>query len=263
MPRDESSVFAEARKQHAGSGGVSPGTFCRSAGNILTGRAHGRADLGMNGTGVNDALLLAALAGGDAGAARELYGRHCRAILRFALALTDDPATAEDIVHDTFIELLHRPGNYDIARGSVRGYLYGIARHQVSRRLRSARPVPVEADVIDSEAQGDAGEETERAEDIDRIRAALRTLPLPFREVIVWCELEELPYVTVAGILRCPIGTVRSRLHRARALLAETLQSLRPATGNARPVSPGSGDRVDHMTSVDGPLIPAVRRGPS
>lgn len=230
----------------------------------------------MNGTPADDALLIAALARGDEHAARELYARHCRAMLRFALALTDDPAAAEDIVHDTFIELLRRPGNYDVARGSVRGYLYGIARHQVSRRLRSARSVPVEPDVIENQATGDWGDEpetlsaadaggtledeTERAQNIERIRAALRTLPLPFREVIVWCELEELPYAAVAAILQCPIGTVRSRLHRARALLAEALQSLRPATDSASRANPGSVDRTDR---VGPPLIPAVRRGPS
>jgi RNA polymerase sigma-70 factor, ECF subfamily len=230
----------------------------------------------MNGTPADDALLIAALASGDADAARELYGRHCRAILRFALALTDDPATAEDIVHDTFIELLHRPRNYQSARGSVRAYLFGIARHQVSRRLRSARPVPLEPDLAENPAAGDdrdepvtssgaqAGgtveDETERAQNIERIRAALRTLPLPYREVIVWCELEELPYVTVAGILRCPIGTVRSRLHRARALLAERLGLLRPVADTGPQANPGSGDCIDR---IDRPLIPAVRRGPS
>jgi RNA polymerase sigma-70 factor (ECF subfamily) len=51
-------------------------------------------------------------------------------------------------------------------------------------------------------------------------------LPLPHREVIALCDLEELPYTTVASILDCPIGTVRSRLHRARALLTLRLVSL-------------------------------------
>lgn len=196
----------------------------------------------MNGHGVDDdASLVASLAGGNAAAAHELYRRHCRAILRFALAMTDNIATAEDIVHDTFIELLFRPGNYDGTRGSVRAYLYGIARHLIARRLRSTALVVVEPDAADEQPEvDDAGErarlpvpalsttpedETERALYIERVRAAIGTLPLWYREVIAWCDLEELPYAAVADILGCPVGTVRSRLHRARALLANTLQS--------------------------------------
>jgi RNA polymerase sigma-70 factor (ECF subfamily) len=57
-------------------------------------------------------------------------------------------------------------------------------------------------------------------------RRAMLELPLQHREVIALCDLEELPYATVAHVLDCPIGTVRSRLHRARALLTLRLASL-------------------------------------
>lgn len=193
----------------------------------------------MSEPGLDDASLVASLAGGNAKAAHELYSRHCRAILRFALAMTDNLATAEDIVHDTFIELLFRPHNYECGRGSLRTYLYGIARHLIARRLRSARLVVIEPDAADEQPEDGAGavalpvaalpatpeDETERAQYIECVRAAIGSLPLPYREVVVWCDLEELPYATVAEILGCPVGTVRSRLHRARALLANTLES--------------------------------------
>jgi RNA polymerase sigma-70 factor (ECF subfamily) len=174
---------------------------------------------------VDDSLLVEALAGGDAAAARELYQRHCKPILRFALAMTGSRVAAEDIVHDTFVELLQRPGNYDPDRGSLRAFLYGIARHRISKSLRASIDAPPAEPTELAAPTGTPQEQAERSQDIARLRAAIGTLPLAHREVIAWCDLEEVPYATVAEILDCPIGTVRSRLHRARALLAEAFRS--------------------------------------
>jgi DNA-directed RNA polymerase specialized sigma24 family protein len=74
----------------------------------------------------------------------------------------------------------------------------------------------------------DSAEEIDRARDIERVRAAVLDLPRVHREIIALCDLEELSYATVASILGCPIGTVRSRLNRARALLASRLQPPTP-----------------------------------
>jgi RNA polymerase sigma-70 factor, ECF subfamily len=191
----------------------------------------------------DDATLVQALAGGDHAAARELYRRHSHAILRFAMAMTNGRAMAEDIVHDTFVELLHRPRNYDPAKGSLRAFLYGIARHRVAKAVGGW--TAVSAEVSEDDAQPHAvstdpseltaialvlvsppEDQLDRVQQIELLRMAMRDLPLIYREVIAWCDLEEVPYATVADILGCPIGTVRSRLHRARALLAETFQSL-------------------------------------
>ena len=188
-------------------------------------------------TDPEDAALVRSVARGDPVAARELYERHGRAILRFSLAMTNRIETAEDIVHDTFVQLLRRPGQYDPARGSLRAYLYGIARHETARNQRTTLPIARETGREDEAlaAQGPAqagsrylqdslDEHADRARDIERIRAAVRALPFAYREVIAWCDLEELPYADVASILGCPVGTVRSRLHRARALLAQGLR---------------------------------------
>jgi RNA polymerase sigma-70 factor (ECF subfamily) len=206
----------------------------------------------MSESPLDDALLVEALAAGDAAAARELYHRHCQPILRFALAVTNSRPAAEDIVHDTFVELLQRPGNFDPERGSLRAFLYGIARHRIAKSMRGAviaSPDPGRDGDADSRlAAGEPVElaaptdtpedQAEHSQDIERLRAAVRALPLVYREVIAWCDLEEVPYATVADILDCPIGTVRSRLHRARAQLAEAFRSLRRPE-NAR--DPGAG----------------------
>jgi RNA polymerase sigma-70 factor, ECF subfamily len=223
---------------------------------------------GMREPPIDDAPLVEALAGGDAEAALELYRRHCQPILRFALAMTDSRAAAEDIVHDTFVELLQRPGNYDQERGSLRAFLYGIARHRIAKSVRGALTVPPDPDRDEdshgglaagtpAELTAPAGtpeDQAERSQDIERLRAAIRALPLVYREVIAWCDLEEVPYATVADILDCPIGTVRSRLHRARGLLAEAFRPLRQH-GDARDPDAGIPDApVPNCTRLGGVL---------
>src|SRR5262249_49268754 len=159
----------------------------------------------------------------------------------FALAMTDSRAAAEDVVHDTFVELLQRPGNYDPERGSLRAFLYGIARHRIAKSWRArgvSPPSPRPGRGVHARHDSDqppelaapAGtpqDQAERSQDIERLHAAISALPLVYREVIAWCDLEELSYAAVADMLDCPIGTVRSRLHRGRAMLAEAFRSLR------------------------------------
>jgi RNA polymerase sigma factor (sigma-70 family) len=71
-----------------------------------------------------------------------------------------------------------------------------------------------------------------RAETVDTVRAAIDELPAPYRDAVVLCELEELDYAAAAQVMQCPIGTVRSRLHRARALLSTTLAALNPVVAS-------------------------------
>ena len=177
-----------------------------------------------------DAQLVARLRHGDAAAASELYERHGGALLRFVIAMSNSRQTAEDVVHDTFVELLRHPARFDPERGPVVAFLFGIARHRMARITRvSMRNAENEA--MD-EAEGefpvvpiveDSTDTLDRLQHIERVRAAVFDLPRVHREVIALCDLEELPYATVATILGCPIGTVRSRLSRARALLATRL----------------------------------------
>jgi RNA polymerase sigma-70 factor, ECF subfamily len=221
-----------------------------------------------------DAELVARLRRGDAGAARELYQRHGAALLRFGLAMSNSRQTAEDIVHDTFVEVLRHPTRFDPLRGSVIGYLFGIARHRMSRvarvSMRSAS-VPLSTITEDSfdsdtglteanlpESLQDAGDDLDRANDIERVRAAVFDLPRVHREVIALCDLEELSYATAASVLNCPIGTVRSRLSRARALLATRLQ---PAELDADEDDEPEDDMAGEELGVDESALALSCRG--
>jgi RNA polymerase sigma-70 factor (ECF subfamily) len=186
------------------------------------------------------------------------------------MAMSNCRQTAEDLVHDTFVELLRQPGRFDPTRGSVQGYLFGIARHRLSRIARvsvrdSELPAGDDADeAVDGARAGalaaggdetaaapwgsaeDTGEALDRARNIELVRAAVFDLPRVHREVVALCDLEELPYATVAAILGCPIGTVRSRLSRARALLATRLEVPdEPEEDERRGAAPGDALDID------------------
>jgi RNA polymerase sigma-70 factor (ECF subfamily) len=179
---------------------------------------------------VSEAQLLTQARAGDEQAFGQLFALHQRAIYRYALHMCG-AGTADDIVQDTFLAVLKPGGAFDDTRGSVGAYLFGIARHLVLKRLGpryvatsqgmenvDARPAP-DLSALDL---------LSRDETVAAVRRAIATLPPAFREAIVLCDLDEMDYQTAATVLDCPIGTVRSRLHRARALLAERLSLLRP-----------------------------------
>ena len=122
---------------------------------------------------------------------------------------------------------------FDPAKGSVSAFLLGVARNYVLRRLRVEQQLAPLGDDFDDDvpvlhASTDICplEDLTRAETIESVRRAVLSLPSKYREVVVLCELQDISYGETAEILGCAIGTVRSRLHRARALL---LAKLRPA----------------------------------
>jgi RNA polymerase sigma-70 factor (ECF subfamily) len=117
-----------------------------------------------------------------------------------------------------------------VLQGSVAAYLIGIARHLAMKRLGARALDETLPDDIVSHAPA-VLDDLARAETVDVVRAAIRSLPPAYREVVVLCELDGISYATAAGIVRCPVGTVRSRLHRARTLLSGKLARIAQSTG--------------------------------
>ena len=180
----------------------------------------------------DDAGLLGRARQGDEAAFSRLFARHQRAIYLFAARMCGADA-GDDVVQETFLAVLRQTGTFDPARGTVAAYLLGIARHLVLKRLgalyRSCAIDNVDETADCVATQEDALESLSRAETIDAVRAAVQSLPPVYREVVVLCELQEMDYAAAADVIGCPIGTVRSRLHRARAMLTTKLVSACPA----------------------------------
>jgi len=182
-----------------------------------------------------DDVLLRRAAKGDEEAFTLLYRRHQAAIYRFALRMTGSTWAAEEILQDVFMTLVHDPKKYDASRGTLGAFLYGVARNRVMKYLeRLPREIPLEEKNEDGTGSGivlrDASTPAiwaEKRERMQQVRAAVMDLPAEFREAVVLCELEEMSYEEAAQMAGCPIGTIRSRLHRGRALLMAKLEMLR------------------------------------
>jgi len=177
---------------------------------------------------VEDAQLLERSRRGEESAFSELYRRHQAGIYRYAVHMCGAGA-GDDVVQETFLAVLRQRGRTDAPRQTVAGYLFGIARHVVLQRLGSKyEPVNDSGDDHVSEVASGALtalDHLTRAETIAAVRAAVQSLPPVYREAVVLCDLQEMEYAAAAGVLQCPIGTVRSRLSRARALLVTKLSA--------------------------------------
>jgi len=179
-----------------------------------------------------DEDLLRMMMAGDEDAFATLYRRRQGAIYRFALHMSGSPEVAEDVTQEVFMTLIGDAGRYDPARGSLASYLYGIARNHVLRRHGADRYYVQLLDDQDDEpptvgavAREDPFADLARNEVIEAVRRGVLALPTHYREVIVLCDLHEMNYADAAAVLGCALGTVRSRLHRARKVLAEKLRA--------------------------------------
>ncbi len=181
---------------------------------------------------VPDEDLLRRTAAGDAAAFTALFRRRQSDVYRFALHMTGLPAAAEDVTQDVFLALIRDAGRYEAGRATVKAWLAGIARNHARRRLERERGV-VQLDEENGEPEPlvdpDPLDALARTERIEALRRAILTLPVAYREAVVLCDLQELTYVEAAAALDCAVGTVRSRLHRGRALLGTKMRVEEPA----------------------------------
>ncbi len=195
----------------------------------------------MTVTQLTDGKLVGLMLGGDKEAFAELYRRRQRDVYRFALHMSGAADLAEDVTQEVFMVLMREGSSYDETRGSVNAFLLGIARNYVLRRLKQERSfvmiresddeegsVPTDATSANSQLDVIA-----RNEEIRLVQKAVLSLPAHYREVLVLCELQDMSYAEAAGVLGCAIGTVRSRLNRARTMLIEKLRPARDETESA------------------------------
>jgi RNA polymerase sigma-70 factor (ECF subfamily) len=181
-----------------------------------------------------DQDLLRRARDGDEESFTALYRRRQACVYRFALQMSGSSSVAEEVTQEVFLTVIQDAGRFDPQRGTLLAYLYGIARNQVLRSLERDRAyVQMQEEREPDSSQWTAREDTlgdlTRGETIEFVRQAVLALPASFREVVVLCDLHEMSYVDAAAALGCALGTVRSRLHRARAMLLEKLKARKRA----------------------------------
>jgi len=189
----------------------------------------------MNQEATPEALLRRAAAG-DEDAFRALYRQLSGAIYRFALHMSGNEGVAEEVTQEAFLVLVRDPGRYDPSRATLKAFLYGVARNHTLRAMeKEGRFAPFNEPADDSTGESavpqisdpgaDANEDLLRREQIARVRRAVLTLPPVYREAVVLCDLQEMSYEEAAHTLGCASGTLRSRLHRGREMLATRLRA--------------------------------------
>ena len=172
----------------------------------------------------DDTRLLCLMMDGEERGFVDLYRKYQGPVYRFALQICGIRHIAEEVTQETFLSLIRAPQNYHCDRGPLLLYLFGIARRLVWKNARrdrlheefnKDRELPV--------SMPDFADDVARQHEAKRLRHAILSLPRKYREVIVLCSLQELSYEGAAMVVGAAIGTVRSRMHRARQLLLRKL----------------------------------------
>lgn len=154
---------------------------------------------------------------------QKAFGEHKDAVYRFAWRMCASAPAAEDITQNVFVDLLRHPDRFDPARGTLRTFLFGIARNLALKHWRAEhRYEPIDDDAIVAEPI-----DLDRGAVSDLVGCAVRALPPLQREVVILVEYEGLTLAEVARAVDADVGTIKSRLHRARENLRRTLAPLR------------------------------------
>lgn len=174
----------------------------------------------------SDSVLLQQISANDSGAFACFYNRYGHTLYRFALMLSGSSSMAEEVVQETFVFVLESPLSYDDSRSATAlAWLYGVARNRLRPMLRQqARTTPAFSPAFSPALLDEqAGQRAETIFELDAAAAAtlnaILDLPLAQREVVILCGIQQLEYTAAAEVLGVPVGTVRSRLSRARRRL--------------------------------------------
>ena len=173
----------------------------------------------------SDGELVACARAGEREAFEAMYQRYHAGIYQFARAMTGSTSLAEDTTQEVFLALIRGLDGYDDTRGALNTYLYAIAVKVRGHRIRRERRfVGLELCTrMDPGTNEDPLQPVMQVQTVARVRAFIKALPARYREVLILCDLQGLSYEAAATVLNTRIGTVRSRLHRARQQLAERM----------------------------------------
>lgn len=168
---------------------------------------------------------------------------HVDLLYAVALRLTRNPADAEDLTQNTFVKALRFHDKFK-AGTYIKAWLLTILRNTFINEYRRKARRPIEVELSGIEAAPELLPEMEgllephhgRREDLlelvdDPVRKAVESLPDDFREAVIMADLEDMSYKEIADIMKCPLGTVMSRLYRGRKLLRDALEGYAKGRG--------------------------------
>jgi RNA polymerase sigma-70 factor (ECF subfamily) len=171
---------------------------------------------------IDDRQLVRLVLSGRTDDFRALVERHQQSIFRFASKLLGNREAAEDVTQDVFLAAFVNLSGYDASRAALSTWLFTIARNRCLNLLQQRQPLPLnELDPIGDVTSTDSVVSQQLSQQLDR---ALAALPLEQRTAFVLAEIDELPYAEIARIEQTSLGTVKSRIHRAKQRLQSLLE---------------------------------------
>jgi RNA polymerase sigma-70 factor, ECF subfamily len=165
-------------------------------------------------SGQDDAALLVLVQRGDEYAMASLYDRYSKVVYSVALRVLRDPASAEDILQEVFMQIWRNPDGFVAARGSLGGWLAVVARNRSIDALRRKRPT----DNVDDMALAsnyNLANEAERNSLIEKARVVLHLLPVEQRKTLEMAFFDGLTHSEIAEMTGDPLGTVKTRIRSA------------------------------------------------
>jgi RNA polymerase sigma-70 factor (ECF subfamily) len=183
---------------------------------------------------MDDAALVQSIVEGQVEDFRLVVLRYEQSLFRFFARFGFAAEAREDLAQETFLRAFRALSSFDAARGSLAAWLFTIARNLAASergRTRHLREVAPSDRSPDARSESDGPVELhERAEAVARIRRALEGLPDALHSTFVLAEISDLSLKEVAAIEGCALGTVKSRVHRAREQLRAALGATEKST---------------------------------
>ena len=173
---------------------------------------------------LDDAELLLGVQSGDEQAMAALFDRYSRVVYSVSLRVLRDPASAEDVLQEVFLQIWRNPDSFAATRGGLGGWLAVVARNRSIDVLRRKRPTEV-VDEMSLPSNFNLAEESERAVMVERARMVMQGMPPEQRKTLEMAFFEGLTHAEIAEMTGDPLGTVKTRIRSALATLRKAFRA--------------------------------------
>jgi RNA polymerase sigma-70 factor (ECF subfamily) len=162
----------------------------------------------------DDAALLASVQRGEESAMASLFDRYSKVVYSVALRVLRDPASAEDVLQEVFMQIWRNPNGFIATRGSLGGWLAVVARNRSIDALRRKRPSE-QVDDMELASNYNLANEAERNSLMEKARGVIRLLPMEQRKTLEMAFFDGLTHSEIAEMTGDPLGTVKTRIRSA------------------------------------------------
>ncbi len=175
-------------------------------------------------TAEEDVALLTRVSQGDSGALASLYDRYSKVVYSVALRVLHEPAAAEDVLQEIFMQIWRKPASFSIERGSLAGWLAIIARNRSIDLHRRRRPTEAVEDVVLA-SSFNLAEESERNLLLEKTQVWMELLSAEQRHTLHMAFFDGLTHAEIAQVTGDPLGTIKTRIRRALQTLRKAAQA--------------------------------------